>query len=117
MSQNFIVLAAMFGFMYFLLIRPQKKQMESRKRMMEGLAAGDVVSTIGGIKGTIKMVMEDSVILEIADNVNVELLKSAVGSVITDDEEAEDEEEDFEEETEEDFEEELEEETKDEKSL
>ncbi|NCC80656.1 MAG: preprotein translocase subunit YajC [Clostridia bacterium] len=101
MSQNFIVLAAMFGFMYFLLIRPQKKQMESRKRMMEGLAAGDVVSTIGGIKGTIKMVMEDSVILEIADNVNVELLKSAVGSVITDDEEAEDEEEDFEEETEE----------------
>ncbi|MDD4343228.1 MAG: preprotein translocase subunit YajC [Eubacteriales bacterium] len=113
MSQNFIVLAAMFGFMYFLLIRPQKKQMESRKRMMEGLAAGDVVSTIGGIKGTIKMVMEDSVILEIADNVNVELLKSAVGSVITDDEEAEDEEEDFEEETEE----ELEEETKDEKSL
>lgn len=113
MSQNFIVLAAMFGFMYFLLIRPQKKQMESRKRMMEGLAAGDVVSTIGGIKGTIKMVMEDSVILEIADNVNVELLKSAVGSVITDDEQAEDEEEDFEEETEE----ELEEETKDEKSL
>jgi len=101
MSQNFIVLAAMFGFMYFLLIRPQKKQMESRKRMMEGLAAGDVVSTIGGIKGTIKMVMEDSVILEIADNVNVELLKSAVGSVITDDEQAEDEEEDFEEETEE----------------
>lgn len=113
MSQNFIVLAAMFGFMYFLLIRPQKKQMESRKRMMEGLAAGDVVSTIGGIKGTIKMVMEDSVILEIADNVNVELLKSAVGSVITDDEQAEDEEEDFEEE----LEEELEEETKDEKSL
>lgn len=104
MSQNFIVLAAMFGFMYFLLIRPQKKQMESRKRMMEGLAAGDVVSTIGGIKGTIKMVMEDSVILEIADNVNVELLKSAVGSVITDDEEAEDEEEDFEEETEEELE-------------
>lgn len=101
MSQNFIVLAAMFGFMYFLLIRPQKKQMESRKRMMEGLAAGDVVSTIGGIKGTIKMVMEDSVILEIADNVNVELLKSAVGSVITDDEQAEDEEEDFEEELEE----------------
>ena len=32
MSENFIILAAMFGFMYFLLIRPQKKQMESRKR-------------------------------------------------------------------------------------
>jgi uncharacterized protein (DUF1800 family) len=37
MSQNFIFLAAMFGFMYFLLIRPQKKKMENRKRMMENL--------------------------------------------------------------------------------
>ncbi len=106
MSQNFIILAAMFGFMYFLLIRPQKKQMESRKRMMEELSVDDKVSTIGGIKGTIKMVMEDSVILEIADNVNIELLKTAVGSVLTEDEETEEDDEDFDE----DFEEETEEE-------
>ena len=106
MSQNFIILAAMFGFMYFLLIRPQKKQMESRKRMMEELLVDDKVSTIGGIKGTIKMVMEDSVILEIADNVNIELLKTAVGSVLTEDEETEEDDEDFDE----DFEEETEEE-------
>ncbi len=110
MSQNFIVLAAMFGFMYFLLIRPQKKQMESRKKMMEELTAGDKVSTIGGIKGTIKMVMEDTVILEIADNVNVELLKTAVGSALTDDEEEDEEEND-------EYEENEETETKEEKTL
>lgn len=100
MSQNFIFLAAMFGFMYFLLIRPQKKQMENRKRMMENLTPGDMVSTIGGIKGKIILVMEDYVVLEIADNVQVELLKSAVGQVITEDddyEDEEDEDEDYEE--------------------
>jgi preprotein translocase subunit YajC len=116
MSQNFIVLAAMFGFMYFLLIRPQKKQMESRKKMMEELTAGDKVSTIGGIKGTIKMVMEDTVILEIADNVNVELLKTAVGSVLNDDEEEDEDEEENDEEYEE-YEEDEEAEIKEEKSL
>ena len=97
MSQNFILLAAMFGFMYFLLIRPQKKQMETRKRMMESLSPDDIVSTIGGIKGRIVMVLEDSVILEIADNVQIDLLKTAVGQVITDDEDDEDD-EDYEEE-------------------
>jgi preprotein translocase subunit YajC len=99
----------MFGFMYFLLIRPQKKQMENRKRMMENLTPGDIVSTIGGIKGKIILVMEDYVMLEIADNVQVELLKSAVGQVITEDDDYEDEDdEDFEDD--EDYE-------KDEKSL
>lgn len=98
MSQNFILLAAMFGFMYFLLIRPQKKQMETRKRMMESLSPDDIVSTIGGIKGRIVMVLEDSVILEIADNVQVDLLKTAVGQVITDDEDDEDYEEELNEE-------------------
>lgn len=98
MSQNFILLAAMFGFMYFLLIRPQKKQMETRKRMMESLSPDDIVSTIGGIKGRIVMVLEDSVILEIADNVQIDLLKTAVGQVITDDEDDEDYEEELNEE-------------------
>ncbi len=102
MSQNFIVLAAMFGFMYFLLIRPQKKQMETRKKMMENLAPGDMISTIGGIKGKIIMVMADSVLLEIAENVQVELVKTAVGQVINEEEELEDEDEYEEEEYEED---------------
>ena len=78
--------------------------------MMEELTAGDKVSTIGGIKGTIKMVMEDTVILEIADNVNVELLKTAVGSALTDDEEEDEEEND-------EYEENEETETKEEKTL
>lgn len=102
MSQNIIILAAMFGFMYFLLIRPQKKQMETRKNMMESLRPDDIVSTIGGIKGRIVMVMEDSVILEIAENVQVDLLKTAVGQVITDDE---DDDEDYDDEIDENEEE------------
>lgn len=97
MSENFIILAAMFGFMYFLLIRPQKKQMESRKRMIENLSVGDKISTIGGIKGEIKMIMGDSVILEIAENVQVELVKTAIGQVLTEEDEYEEDSEDLEE--------------------
>lgn len=98
MEQNFIVLAALFGVMYFLLIRPQKKQIESRKKMMESLSADDIITTIGGIKGRVVSVSENSIILEIAENVKIELMKSAVGQIVSeDDEEYEEYEEELEE--------------------
>ena len=103
MNPNFIVLAALFGLMYFMLIRPQKKQMEARKNMMDNLAEGDIISTIGGIKGKIVKIMEDAIILEIAENVNIEILKSAVGQVITEDEDDDEyEDDDFEDDDEDD---------------
>ncbi len=108
MSQNFIVLAALFGLMYFMLIRPQKKQMEARKNMMDNLSEGDVIATIGGIKGKVVTIMENANIIEIAESVNIEILKTAVGQVVTDDED-EDEEDEDEDEYEDDDTEELEE--------
>lgn len=101
MEQNFIVLAALFGVMYFLLIRPQKKQIEARKRMMEALDVDDIITTIGGIKGKIISILEDSIILEIAENVKIEIIKSAVGQVIKEDEDDDEYEDEEYEETEE----------------
>lgn len=43
----------MFGVMYFLLIRPQKKQQEKVQNMLDSLAVGDSVVTIGGLHGII----------------------------------------------------------------
>lgn len=97
MDQSFILIAVMFGFMYFFLIRPQKKQLEARNQMMENLSPDDIITTIGGIKGKIITIMEDSIILEIAENIQVEFLKTAVGQVVTDDDEYDDDEEDEEE--------------------
>lgn len=108
MGSNFIVLIAMFVMMYFLLIKPQKTQAENRRKMIASLAQDDIISTIGGIKGRIVMVMDDSLILEIAENVQIELAKNGVAHVITEDDEDLDEEADEEiEDTQEDNEESL----------
>ncbi len=88
MGSNFIVLIAMFAMMYFLLIKPQKTQMENRKKMIASLAEDDIISTVGGIKGRIIRVMDQSLILEIAENVQIELEKSGVAHVITEDDES-----------------------------
>ena len=45
--------AVMFGIMYFLLIRPQKKQQDKVKDMLDSLSIGDSITTIGGLHGII----------------------------------------------------------------
>lgn len=67
---------------YFLLIRPQQKQMKERQRMLDGLKIGDKVVTIGGIIGVITSVSENEIELEISKNVRVKALKSAVSNLI-----------------------------------
>lgn len=50
---GFLPFIAMFAVMYFLLIRPQKKQQEQVKNMLDSLAEGDSVVTIGGLHGIV----------------------------------------------------------------
>ena len=54
----FLPFIAMFGIMYFLLIRPQKKQQEQVKNMLDSLGEGDSVVTIGGLHGIVDEVNE-----------------------------------------------------------
>lgn len=49
---------------YFMLIRPQKKQQKKMKAMLDNLAVGDKVVTIGGIHGKILRIKEDTVTIE-----------------------------------------------------
>lgn len=76
---NFLSVAVFIGIFYFLLIRPQQKQAKKKKELMESLEIKDQVVTIGGIYGTIMKVKDKTVILKIADKVEIEVLKSAVG--------------------------------------
>ncbi|GAB6155306.1 preprotein translocase subunit YajC [Desulfosporosinus burensis] len=73
--------AVFFGIMYFLMIRPQQKQAKKRQAMMSSLRARDQVITTGGIYGKISKVKDDSVILQIADKVEVEIAKSGIVSI------------------------------------
>jgi preprotein translocase subunit YajC len=67
---------------YFLLIRPQQKRQKETQKMIAALKNGDRVITSSGIYGTISGVKDNSFILKIADNTKIEILKTAVTSVV-----------------------------------
>ena len=74
---QFIPLILIFVIFYFFLIRPQQKKVKEHKTMVEGLKRGDKVITSGGITGTIERVIDnDKVEVQIAENVKVEIVKA-----------------------------------------
>jgi preprotein translocase subunit YajC len=74
-----VVFGAMF---YFLLIRPQHKQKKEQENLLKNIKSGDRVLTTGGVYGIVTNVKEKSFMVKIADNVKVEVAKSAIGTVI-----------------------------------
>lgn len=71
-------LIILFVIFYFLLIRPQQKKAKEHKEMMAALQKGDNVITAGGIYGRVASVAEDSVMVEIAENVKVKVTKDSI---------------------------------------
>jgi preprotein translocase subunit YajC len=82
MSLIFMIVA-IFAVMYFLMIRPQQRQKKQQQDLLSKLAKGDKVVTVGGIHGTIAGVKDNTVIVKIADNVKVEVNRSAVSQVVS----------------------------------
>ena len=66
---------------YFLVIRPQNQKQRQQTELLKGLKTGDKVITSGGLHGLISNVKETTVILKVADNVKLEVEKSAVSTV------------------------------------
>lgn len=85
MIMMFVILGVMF---YFLLIRPQQKQRKAQENLLNNLRAGDRVLTTGGLFGVVANVKDKVVLLKIADNVKVEVSKSAITTVIEKNEDA-----------------------------
>lgn len=75
----FIAVAVIF---YFLLIRPQQKQMKETQKMLAALKTGDKVITRGGIIGVITAVKEEEVEVEIAKGVKSLFTRAAVAAVV-----------------------------------
>ncbi len=81
MSLIFMIVA-IFAVMYFLMIRPQQRQKKQQQDLLSRLAKGDKVVTAGGIHGTIAGVKDNTVIIKIAENVKIEVNRSAVSQVL-----------------------------------
>ncbi len=71
-----------FVIMYFVLFRPQKKRQQEQQRLISSLKTGDRVVTNAGIHGLIANVKETTVMLKVADNVKIEMEKSAITNVL-----------------------------------
>ena len=74
-----IALAAVF---YFMILRPQQKRVKEQKAMLSGLQKGDEIVTIGGELGRVLKVGENYLSVEIADNVTVQIQKTAIQTVL-----------------------------------
>ena len=80
---TFLPMILLFVFMYFIMIRPQKKEEKKKALMLNELAVGDTVLTTSGFYGTIIDIADDTVIVEFGNNRNcrIPMQKAAVAMV------------------------------------
>lgn len=83
MLQQFGPLVLIFIVFYMMLIRPQQKRMKEHKAKLASLRRHDRVLTGGGIIGTVVKVEEENVIVDLADNVRVTVLRGTITDVLT----------------------------------
>lgn len=72
----FVVL--LFGLMYFVMIRPQRKKQKAHQQLIEELKRGDRVVTAGGIYGTIESIGEDNITIKIESGAIMRVAKGSV---------------------------------------
>lgn len=86
MASSLIFFAALFGIMYFLMIRPQQKRQKELQKMLESLQVNDKVITSSGIYGRVVSLKPDKdiVVLEIDDTnkVKVDFQRSAIITIL-----------------------------------
>lgn len=77
-----LMLAGLFVVMYFVMIRPQRKQEKEQNDMRNNLAVGDEITTIGGIIGKIVSIKEETCVIETShERTRIRILKTAVSRV------------------------------------
>ena len=79
---TFMPLVLMFVVMYFLMIRPQQKKAKEQRSMMDALAKGDEVVTVGGMLGKVSKVTDAYITIEVATNTEIVVQKHAVTTLL-----------------------------------
>ena len=79
---NLLPLIGIFVVFYLLLIRPQAKKAKEQKLMIEALQKGDELATASGVLGRVVKIVGNYVILQIAENVQVTIQKTAVQTLL-----------------------------------
>jgi preprotein translocase subunit YajC len=77
-----IVIIALFGLMWLLLVRPQRRRQLEQLRMQDSLHVGDEVVTAGGLRGHVRRLEGEVLRVEIAPGVEVRIDRRAVAGVV-----------------------------------
>ena len=87
-SLGMILMVVTFGgIMYFLMIRPAKKQQQKQQEMLSQLETGSRIVTGSGIYGTIRHIGDKQAIIEISPGVDLTIARAAIRGIVADAEE------------------------------
>ena len=83
MIMMIVWLAVMFAIMYFLMVRPQKKEQKRLSAMINSMEVGDAVVTTSGFYGIVIDITEEDVVVEFGNNRNcrIPMKKAAITQV------------------------------------
>jgi preprotein translocase subunit YajC len=73
-----LVLLVTFGLMWLLFILPQQRRVKQHQALVAAIGPGDEVVTAGGVIGTIVGIVDETVILRVADGVELRMLRGAI---------------------------------------
>lgn len=77
-----IVMVAMIAVLYFVMIRPQRKQEQAMNAMKNSLEVGDEITTIGGIIGEVISIKGETVVIESGHNkTRIRILRDAIKTI------------------------------------
>jgi preprotein translocase subunit YajC len=79
---GFLLIVVAFGFLYFVIVRPQKKRQLQARQMLSELGVGAEVVTAGGIYGRVTELHDDNVVVEIAPQVSVRVARRAIATIL-----------------------------------
>jgi preprotein translocase subunit YajC len=80
---GFFLIVIAFLFLYFVLVRPQKRRQLQQQRLLDDLQAGDEIVTAGGLYGEIREVRDDEVLVRIAPELDVRVARRAVAGKVS----------------------------------
>ena len=75
---DLIPFVLLFALMWFLVIRPQQARLRKQRELVASVAVGDEVLSMGGIIGTVRVLTDDELRLEVSPGVEVRLARAAV---------------------------------------
>ena len=74
--------AAIAAFFYFFVVRPNRRRRDAHKNLMDALAVGDDVRTVGGIYGKVRDLDEESAVIEVEDGSRLRIARGAISTKI-----------------------------------